>query len=59
MSAFGDLAYPADFRIFNYVNPDAPKGGAILADRSAAAATTARSSPSIRSTAYILKGDGA
>jgi len=27
MSAFGDLAYPADFKYFNYVNPDAPKGG--------------------------------
>jgi microcin C transport system substrate-binding protein len=27
MSAFGDLAYPADFPHFNYVNPDAPKGG--------------------------------
>ena len=27
MSAFGDLAYPADFKFFNYVNPDAPKGG--------------------------------
>ena len=27
MSAFGDLEYPADFPHFNYVNPDAPKGG--------------------------------
>jgi microcin C transport system substrate-binding protein len=27
LSAFGDLAYPADFKNFNYVNPDAPKGG--------------------------------
>ena len=27
MSAFGDLAYPADFPYFKYVNPDAPKGG--------------------------------
>lgn len=27
MSAFGDLKYPADFRQFEYVNPDAPKGG--------------------------------
>jgi microcin C transport system substrate-binding protein len=27
MSAFGDLAYPADFGHFRYVNPDAPKGG--------------------------------
>ncbi len=27
MSAFGDLKYPADFHHFDYVNPDAPKGG--------------------------------
>jgi microcin C transport system substrate-binding protein len=27
MSAFGDLNYPADFKHFAYVNPDAPKGG--------------------------------
>jgi microcin C transport system substrate-binding protein len=28
LSAFGDLAYPADFRHFRYVDPNAPKGGA-------------------------------
>ena len=27
LSAFGDLAYPPDFTHFNYVNPNAPKGG--------------------------------
>ncbi|RAI35624.1 hypothetical protein CH341_30810 [Rhodoplanes roseus] len=27
LSAFGDLKYPADFRHFDYVNPQAPKGG--------------------------------
>jgi microcin C transport system substrate-binding protein len=27
MSAFGDLAYPADFHHFSYVDPRAPKGG--------------------------------
>jgi microcin C transport system substrate-binding protein len=27
MSAFGDLKYPAYFSRFDYVNPDAPKGG--------------------------------
>ncbi|UYV37113.1 extracellular solute-binding protein [Rhodobacteraceae bacterium D3-12] len=26
-SYFGELKYPADFKHFNYVNPDAPKGG--------------------------------
>ena len=29
ISAFGDLKYPADFTHFDYVNPDAPKGGRI------------------------------
>jgi len=27
ISAFGDLKYPSDFSHFNYVNPNAPKGG--------------------------------
>jgi microcin C transport system substrate-binding protein len=27
ISAFGDLKYPADFRHFDYVDPNAPKGG--------------------------------
>ena len=27
ISAFGDLKYPPDFRHFDYVNPQAPKGG--------------------------------
>lgn len=27
ISAFGELHYPPDFRHFDYVNPDAPKGG--------------------------------
>jgi microcin C transport system substrate-binding protein len=27
LSVFGDLKYGADFRHFDYVNPDAPKGG--------------------------------
>jgi microcin C transport system substrate-binding protein len=28
LSLFGDVRYPADFKRFDYVNPDAPKGGA-------------------------------
>jgi microcin C transport system substrate-binding protein len=27
LSVFGDLAYPPDFQHFNYVDPNAPKGG--------------------------------
>jgi len=29
LSLFGDLKYPADFKHFDYVNPNAPKGGAV------------------------------
>jgi microcin C transport system substrate-binding protein len=28
LSLFGDVKYPVDFKRFDYVNPDAPKGGA-------------------------------
>ena len=28
-SFFGDLNYPPDYKHFDYVNPDAPKGGEI------------------------------
>ncbi|WP_020179583.1 extracellular solute-binding protein [Methylopila sp. M107] len=28
LSLFGDVKYPIDFKHFDYVNPDAPKGGA-------------------------------
>lgn len=27
ISMHGDLKYPKDFKHFDYVNPDAPKGG--------------------------------
>jgi microcin C transport system substrate-binding protein len=29
LSTFGDLKYPADFKHFDYVNPQAPKGGTV------------------------------
>ena len=29
ISIFGDLKYPANFKHFDYVNPDAPKGGQV------------------------------
>ena len=29
LSAFGDLALPPDFKYFDYVNPNAPKGGVL------------------------------
>lgn len=53
LSAFGDLKYPADFKNFEYVNPDAPKGGR-LAMIGTAGRTTFDSFNN-----FILKGDSA
>jgi microcin C transport system substrate-binding protein len=50
ISAFGDLKYPADFAHFDYVNPDAPKGGTFS---TWAFGTFDSLSP------YILKGNAA
>ena len=53
ISAFGDLKYPADFTHFDYVNPDAPKGGRIATIGTAAINTFDSFN------GYILKGDPA
>lgn len=39
ISAFGELKYPPDFPHFDYVNPDAPKGGTISFRGTAASRT--------------------
>ncbi len=53
ISAFGDLKYAPDFKHFDYVNPDAPKGGR-LSTIGTAARTTFDSL-----NGFILKGDAA
>ena len=53
LSAFGDLAYHADFQHFNYVNPDAPKGGSFSLIGWGGVTTF----DSLNN--YILKGDAA
>ena len=53
LSAFGDLKYPKDFKHFEYVNPDAPKGGEIRTTSVLAGQTF----DSLNG--YILKGDPA
>jgi microcin C transport system substrate-binding protein len=53
LSAFGDLAYPADFKHFKYVNPNAPKGGTFSLVGWGGVATF----NSLNN--YILKGDAA
>jgi microcin C transport system substrate-binding protein len=58
MSSFGDLKYPADFQRFDYINPDAPKGGLFSTIPSARAYN--QSFFTFNSfNAYILKGEGA
>ncbi len=53
LSAFGELKYPPDFKHFEWVNPDAPKGG-----RLSTIGTVARTSFDSFNN-YILKGDAA
>src|SRR5215472_3156610 len=58
MSAFGDLKYPADFKQFDYVNPNAPRGGVF----SHVAATRIFNQNLITFNSFnsfILKGDAA
>jgi microcin C transport system substrate-binding protein len=53
LSVFGDLKYPEGFTHFDYVNPDAPKGGRI----SLIGPTPVETFDSFNG--YILKGDPA
>jgi microcin C transport system substrate-binding protein len=53
LSAFGDLALPADFAHFPYVDPDAPKGGRLVTVGSSGLTSFDSLNP------FILKGDAA
>ena len=53
LSAFGDLAYPADFKHLKYVNPAAPKGG-VFSQVAGGGSSTFNSL-----NGFILKGDPA
>jgi len=53
LSAFGDLKYPPDFKHFDYVNPNAPKGGRFSQIGSGATLTFDSFN------GFILKGDAA
>ena len=58
MSAFGDLKYPSDFKHFDYVNPQAPKGGTFShVGSSRSFNQNFLTFNSLNS--FILKGDGA
>ena len=58
MSAFGDLAYPADFPYFKYVNPAAPKGG-VYSEAVSGRGYNGSFLTFNSLNAYILKGEGA
>ncbi len=53
LSAFGELKYGPDFKHFEYVNPDAPKGGRLAHIGPAATITFDSFNP------FILRGDAA
>ena len=53
MSSFGDLKYSADFEHFEFVNPDAPKGGTYSSIGTSAISTFDSFN------GFILKGDAA
>lgn len=58
LSVFGDLALPADFAHFDYVDPSAPKGGEIALQVSTISGNQNFTTFNTLN-AYILKGDGA
>jgi microcin C transport system substrate-binding protein len=57
-STFGELAYGADFKHFSYVNPAAPKGGAIVMQIRRAVGNQAFDTFNTFNI-WVLKGDGA
>jgi microcin C transport system substrate-binding protein len=58
MSAFGELKYPPDFEHFDYVNPNAPKGG-VFSHVGATRAFNQNFLTFNSLNSFILKGDGA
>ena len=53
LSAFGELKYPPDFKYFDYVNPEAPKGGRLVTIPTSSINTFNEFN------GYILRGDPA
>jgi microcin C transport system substrate-binding protein len=58
LSTFGDLAYPADFRHFAYVNPAAPRGG-MLSQQPSTTILNQGFNTFDSLHIYTLRGDGA
>src|SRR3954462_5342705 len=58
LSSFGDLQYPPDFKDFDYVNPEAPKGGT-LALQIIQTGGNQNFDTFNTLNIYVMKGDGA
>src|SRR5215470_2787199 len=58
ISAFGDLKYPTDFKRFDYVNPNAPKGG-VFSSSIGSRLFNQNFSTFNSLNSFILKGDAA
>jgi microcin C transport system substrate-binding protein len=58
ISAFGDLKYPPEFKHFDYVNPDAPKGG-VFSQVGATRIFNQNFLTFNSLNSFILRGDGA
>jgi len=58
LASFGDLKYPADFPNFDYVNPDAPRGGRFSAQIASTLGNQASDTFNTLNI-YVLRGDGA
>jgi microcin C transport system substrate-binding protein len=58
LSVFGELALPADFPYFAYVNPDAPKGGTLAIQIKQTSGNQSFDTFNTLNT-FVLQGDGA
>lgn len=58
LSSFGELKYPADFPHFDYVDPQAPRGGRFSAQLSSTFGNQAADTFNTLNV-YVLRGDGA
>ena len=58
LSTFGELKYPADFKHFDYVNPEAPKGGTLALQIKRGAGNQNFDTFNTLNV-FVLKGDGA
>lgn len=58
LSSFGELKYPAAFKNFDYVNPEAPRGGRFSAQLASTLGNQASDTFNTLNI-YVLRGDGA